>query len=181
MVYGFVKQSGGHIAVYSEPRQGAAFKLYLPRVEGAVAQGRSSPGLEGGPKGQETVLLVEDEPGMRALTRHLLQTYGYTVLEAGYGREALGVAEQYAGPIHLLITDVVMPQGMGGRQVAEAVRARHPEAKVLFVSGYTDDAVVRHGILEASTHFLQKPFTPASLAHKVREVLDQTSPSTPFP
>ena len=177
MIYGFVKQSGGHVAVYSEPGRGTTFKIYLPHVQGAVASGKPQPGLAVLPKGSETMLLVEDEGGVRALARHLLQTCGYTVLEAGYGKEALRVAERHAGPIHLLITDVVMPQGMGGRQVAEAVRALHPEARVLFVSGYTDDAVVRHGILEANTNFLQKPFTPASLTQKVREVLDQAQPA----
>jgi CheY-like chemotaxis protein len=119
------------------------------------------------------VLLVEDEEGVRALTRHVLKTCGYSVLEASHGREAVRAAEQHAGPIHLLLTDVVMPHGMGGRQVADAVLARHPEARVLYVSGYTDDAVVRHGVLDEDTNFLQKPFTPASLAAKVRNVLDK--------
>jgi PAS domain S-box-containing protein len=173
MVYGFIKQSSGHIAVYSEPGRRATFKLYLPQVQGMVSSSKSSPGLT---KGTETVFLVEDEDGVRALARHLLQSCGYTVLEASNGKEALRIAERHLGTIHLLITDVVMPQGLGGRQVAEAVRARHPEARVLFVSGYTDDAVVRHGILEERTSFLQKPFTPAALAQKVREVLDLGMP-----
>ena len=172
MVYGFVKQSGGHIAVYSEPGRGATFKLYLPRVQETVASGKSHPGQNRMPRGNETLLLVEDEPGVRALARHVLQSCGYTVLEAGDGREALLAAEQHSGPIPLLLTDVVMPY-LGGRQLADAVLGLHPEAKVLFLSGYTDDAVVRHGVLEANTNFLQKPFTPASLAQKVREILDQ--------
>jgi PAS domain S-box-containing protein len=177
MVFGFVKQSGGHVAVCSEPGRGTTFKIYLPRVRGAVSSGKSHPGLTALPNGKETILLVEDEDGVRALALHLLQTCGYTVLEASHGKEALRVAERHAGPVHLLVTDVVMPQGMGGRQVAEAVRALHPETRVLFVSGYTDDAVVRHGVLEEKTNFLQKPFSPASLTLKVREVLDQAPPA----
>jgi PAS domain S-box-containing protein len=172
MVYGFIKQSSGHIAVTSAPGWGATFTLYLPRVREAVAARKSYIGLTRMPTGNETLLLVEDEEGVRALTRHVLRACGYTVVEAGDGREALRVARQHPGPVHLLISDVVMPH-LGGRQVAEAVRAVHPEAKVLFLSGYTDDAVVRHGVLEAHTNFLQKPFTPASLALKVREVLDE--------
>jgi PAS domain S-box-containing protein len=176
MVYGFVKQSGGHIAVYSEPGQGATFKIYLPQVEAAVTARKSHHGPMTLPRGTETVLLVEDEEGVRALIRHVLKSSGYTVLQAGHGQEALRVAERHAAPIHLLLTDVVMPGGMGGRQVAEAVRARHPEARVLFVSGYTEDAVVRHGVLEENTNFLQKPFMPAALVLKVREILDQAQP-----
>ena len=174
MVYGFVKQSGGHIAVYSEPGLGTTFKIYLPRVPGIATPRKLHPGPVKLPKGNEMILLVEDEDGVRALARHVLQTCGYTVIEASHGKEAMRIAEQRSGPIHLLITDVVMPQGMGGRQVAEALRVKHPEARVLFVSGYTDDAVVRHGVLEEKANFLQKPFTPASLAHKVRDVLDQS-------
>ena len=117
------------------------------------------------------MLLVEDEPGVLALARHVLQLHGYTVLEASNGEKAVRMAGQHQGTIHLLVTDVVMP-GMNGRQVAERVAALHPETKVLFLSGYTDDAVVRNGVLHAETAFLQKPFTPAALAQKVREVLD---------
>jgi CheY-like chemotaxis protein len=172
MVYGFIKQSSGHIAVYSEPGRGTTFKLYLPHARGVGAVVPSSPGLAGLPRGNETILLVEDEDGVRAFVRHLLQICGYTVLEASHGTEALKIVEEHCGPIHLLITDVVMPQGMGGPQVAAGVASRCPEVSVLFVSGYTDDAVVRHGILEERTNFLQKPFTPTALAQKVREVLD---------
>ncbi|MBA4062986.1 MAG: hybrid sensor histidine kinase/response regulator [Isosphaera sp.] len=172
MVFGFVKQSGGHVEVQSEPGRGSTFRLYLPRVGGAPAAGKSGLRLASMPRGTETVLLVEDEEAVRALGRHVLRQCGYTVLDAGNGREAAGVAAGHPGPLHLLLTDVVMPGGVGGRQVAEAVLARHPGAKVLFTSGYTDDTVVRHGVLENGTHFLQKPFSPAALAQKVRDVLD---------
>ena len=172
MVFGFVKQSGGHIGVHSAPGRGSAFKLYLPRVGDAPLARKSGPIAAPMPHGVETVLLVEDEDAVRALGRHVLRMCGYTVLEAANGRDAVRATDGHAGPLHLLVTDVVMPGGMGGRQVAEAVVARHPETKVLFTSGYTDDAVVRHGILEEGTHFLQKPFSPTALAQKVRDVLD---------
>jgi CheY-like chemotaxis protein len=171
-VYGIVKQSGGHVAAYSEVGRGTTFKVYLPHVQQRPTPLRKShvePTLL--PHGRETVLLVEDEDAVRALARHILQRCGYTVLEARDGAEAVRVAEQRQERIDLLVTDVVMPR-TGGRQVAERLAVLHPRAKVLFLSGYTDDAVVRHGILEAEVAFLQKPFTPASLAAKVREVLD---------
>lgn len=122
------------------------------------------------PHGDETILLVEDEAGVRALTQHVLQTCGYKVLEAAHGGEAIRIAEKHAGSIDLLITDVVMP-GIGGRLVAERVVALKPGTKVLYLSGYTDDAVVRHGVLQSEAAFLQKPFTPSLLAVKVRKVL----------
>jgi len=176
-VYGIVKQSGGYIWVYSEHGQGTTFKIYLPRV---LAPADSVPPVthwSSLPQGKETVLLVEDEPEVRWLVRDMLQHLGYTVLEARHGIEAQVLSIQHAGPIHLLITDVVMPQ-MSGREIAEQLTSEHPETKVLYMSGYTDDAVVRHGVLAAEIAFLQKPFTPEALARKVREVLDgQTSGS----
>ena len=172
MVFGFVKQSGGHVGVHSEPGRGTTFKLYLPRVGEAPPARKSGIHRLPMPKGTETVLLVEDEAAVRALGRHVLVMCGYAVLEAGNGRDAIKAAEGHGGPLHLLVTDVVLPGGLGGRQVAEAVVLLHPEAKVLFTSGYTDDAVIRHGVQGADTHFLQKPFTPAALAQKVRDVLD---------
>ncbi len=172
MVFGFVKQSGGHVGVHSEVGWGTTFKLYLPRVGDAPLAGKSGVRRVSMPRGTETVLLVEDEDAVRALSRHVLQMCGYTVLEARHGRDAIRVTEGHAGPVHLLVTDVVMPGGMSGRDVAEAVKARDPQVRVLFTSGYADDAVVRHGIQEEGTHFLQKPFTPAALAQKVRDVLD---------
>ena len=171
-VHGIVKQSGGHVGVYSEVGRGTTFKVYLPRVAPAPVAARSSQGLAAMPRGSETVLLVEDEDAVRALARHVLQSCGYTILEARDGGEAVRIGERQAGRIDLLVTDVVMPH-LGGRETAERLAARHPEMKVLFTSGYTDDAVVRHGILEAQVAFLQKPFGPKALAAKVREVLDR--------
>jgi two-component system cell cycle sensor histidine kinase/response regulator CckA len=170
-VHGIVKQSGGHVAAYSEVGQGTTFKVYLPRVEQRppLDKPRLEPAVM--PRGNETVLLVEDEDGVRALVRHVLEASGYTVLEARDGAEAVWVAGQHGGRIDLLLTDVVMPR-MGGREVAERLAASHPGVKVLYLSGYTEDAVVRHGILQAEVAFLQKPFSPASLTAKVREVLD---------
>jgi PAS domain S-box-containing protein len=170
-VYGVVKQSGGSVKVYSESGVGTTFKVYLPRVELPVTVGQSTP-PQFLPRGAETVLVAEDDAGVRGLTCLALRGFGYEVLEAGNGEDAVQVLDAHPGPIHLLLTDVVMP-GMGGRVLAERVAARHPEARVLYVSGYTDDAVVRHGILEEQVEFLAKPFTPLVLACKVRNVLDR--------
>lgn len=169
-VYGIIKQSGGYIKVYSELGHGTTFKIYFPAIEeeteGGTAPATATPG------GTETILLVEDEEAVRALARLMLQISGYHVLVAASGFEALQVAAAHRGQIDLLVTDVVMP-GMSGRQVAEALRRSNPSLQVLFMSGYTDDAVVRHGVLEAETAFLQKPFTMHDLTCKIREVLDQ--------
>ncbi len=172
VVHGIVKQSGGHIDVYSEVGTGTAFKIYLPAVKERLPSSKSFHGLQSMPRGTETILLVEDEDAVRALARHVLGSCGYTVLEAVNGREAIRLAEQHPGQIDLLVSDVVMPH-LGGRQLAERLAAAKPGLKVLFLSGYTDDAVVRHGVLVAEFAFLQKPFTPTALAQKVREVLDQ--------
>jgi len=171
-VYGIVKQSGGHVAVYSEVGSGTAFKIYLPREEAQPAAKTTQPNRGAMASGTETVLLAEDEDAVRALTRQILELCGYAILEARNGTEALQVAEAYRGKIDLLITDVVMPQ-TSGRELAERLSEMYPGLKVLFVSGYTDDAVVRHGILAAEVEFLQKPFSPAVLARKVREILDR--------
>jgi two-component system cell cycle sensor histidine kinase/response regulator CckA len=169
-VYGCVKQAGGHLGVYSEVGRGTTFKVYLPRAEGQVPTGRSHHGMELR-RGTETILLVEDEPGIRELGQQVLQSCGFVVLSAGDGVEALAVADQHKGTIDVLVTDVVMPH-LGGGQLAERLSERRPGVKVLYLSGYTDDAVVRHGVLAETAAFLHKPFTLAALTQKVREVLD---------
>lgn len=169
-VHGIVKQSSGSIEVYSEAGQGTTFKIYLPRLKGPISSRQSLPGLMLMPRGTETILLAEDEEGVRKIVRHTLESNGYTVLEASSGDEAAQLCQQHPSPIHLLMTDVVMPQ-MSGRQLANLVVGMRPTMKVLYLSGYTDDAVVRHGVLQAGMAFLQKPFTPLVLARKVREVL----------
>jgi CheY-like chemotaxis protein len=171
MVYGFVKQSGGHIDAESEVGGGTTFNVYLPRSDETVPSGRSSQGLGLLPRGTETILLVEDQDAVRAFARHVLLAGGYRVLEARDGEEAFRVAQQCQGPIHLLVTDVVMPR-MGGPQLAELLARDRPELRVLFVSGYADEAITRCGVPEAGSSFLQKPFNPVQLARKVREVLD---------
>lgn len=170
-VYGIVKQSGGFIEVESKPGRGATFKIFFPRVDGA-AQGTESVAAGGDPiKGRETVLLVEDEPGVRRLVNETLRLHGYTVLEARHGIEALLTGAKHLGPIHLLLTDVVMPQ-MSGPEVAEKLATVRPEVKVLYMSGYPDHPAFSKGGVDTEHSFLQKPFTPSTLAQKVREVLD---------
>ncbi|HVM59964.1 MAG TPA: PAS domain S-box protein [Verrucomicrobiae bacterium] len=173
--YGIVKQSGGHIHVYSEVGRGTTFKVYLPRIlEGAPMDMPESAAVAH-PKGTETILLVEDDQSVRGLSARLLRSKGYNVVEASNGQEALYVAKQRApGEIALLLTDVIMPE-MGGRELADQFRAVHPNAKVLFCSGYTQEAIDRGGELEPGTAFLQKPYTPSVLGQKIREVLDQPS------
>ena len=168
-VYGIVKQSNGHIWVYSEPGHGTSFKVYLPRVGDAVAPSVAAGPLSG-QGGTETILLAEDASGVRAVAQEILSRLGYTVLAASDGRTALQLSANRVGAIHLLVTDVIMPE-MSGRQLADRLQQQRPELKVLFVSGYTDDAIVRHGMLEPGIAFLQKPFTPQTLARRVREVL----------
>ncbi|HUU12871.1 MAG TPA: ATP-binding protein, partial [Terriglobia bacterium] len=171
-VYGIVKQSGGHIWLYSEPDQGTTFKIYLPTVPQAVSKAvEAAPERRSLRRGSETILLVEDEEGVRDLARRILELKGYKVITASNPTVAAQVFERHEGPIHLLLTDVVMPT-MSGRQLAEHLALICPGLKVLYMSGYTDNAIVPHGILEGGTAFLQKPFTPDSLTHKVREVLD---------
>jgi two-component system, cell cycle sensor histidine kinase and response regulator CckA len=173
-VYGIVKQSGGNIEVYSEKNVGTTFKLYFPRVQDTEpAEIRAAEPFRI-PKGTETVLLAEDEDGVRLMVRLALESNGYTVLEAQDGDKAFDICRDYPRKIDLLVTDVVMPS-MGGRQLADQLHALHPALKVLYLSGYTDDAVIRHGVLDAEMAFLQKPFTPTALAKKVREVLDSVA------
>ena len=171
-VYGIVKQSGGHVKVYSEPGRGTTFKVYFPAIEAVEGRGDAEPAAAEPARGKEVVLLVEDEEGVRRLTQSLLERLGYRVLAAPGGAEALEAAAGHRGEIDVLVTDVVMPQ-MSGPQVAEALEPLHPGIKVLYLSGYADDAVVRHGVLGAGKAFLQKPFTAAALAEKVRQVLDE--------
>jgi PAS domain S-box-containing protein len=171
-VFGIVKQSGGHISVYSEVGTGTSFKVYLPALARESLTDQTGTGTAQTPKGTETLLLVEDEEKVRALTRTALQASGYTLLEASNGVEAIRLYEEYPGRVDMLVTDVVMPE-MGGRQLAERLMSVRPDLKVLYLSGYTSDAVVRHGVLESEVAFLQKPFSVAGLAKKIREVLDQ--------
>jgi CheY-like chemotaxis protein len=170
-VYGIVKQSGGEIVVESQPGHGATFHIYLPRSTGVT---ETAPPTKAEPAvlaGTETILLVEDEPGVRQLVREMLHRLGYTIVEAGGGAEALRLFEQYQGSIDLLLTDVIMPQ-MSGRDLAERLRAVRPSLKVLYISGYTDDMLAHHGVLESNVFLLPKPFAPDELAKKLRDVLD---------
>jgi PAS domain S-box-containing protein len=168
--YGIVKQSGGYIWVYSEVGRGATFKIYLPRVDEPTEAVVAPPEL-GSVAGTETVLLAEDDALLLPLGRDVLKRLGYTVLEARTPADAVAVAQAHSGVIHLLVSDVVMP-GESGLQLARRLLEVRPNLRVLYISGYSDEAVVRHGLLDPGTTFLQKPFTPAALARKVREVLD---------
>jgi PAS domain S-box-containing protein len=170
-VYGIVKQSGGNISAYSEPNRGTTFKVYLPALDPVAKSSGTKTAEIAIPKGSETVLLVEDEEVVRGLTCQILEEAGYRVLVAPQGEEAIRLGNEHAKEIHLLLTDVVMP-GADGKEVADRLSSSCPGIKVLFMSGYTDEAIVHHGILDADVKFIQKPFTPAALATKVREVLD---------
>jgi PAS domain S-box-containing protein len=169
-VYGIVKQSGGSIWVYSEPGRGTTFKVYFPRVVAGEPVAPVAPRAEG-LRGSETILLAEDQPEVRSIGSAVLTRYGYQVLEAANGEQALAIIRSHPGPIHLLLSDVVMPS-MNGPELARRVQADHPGIRVLFASGYTDDAIVRHGVLDPGVAFLQKPFTPTALLKKIRELLD---------
>jgi len=171
-VYGIVKQSGGYIWAYSEPEKGTTFKIYLPKVAGDAGSVQEGQAPTDGLKGSETVLIAEDDDALRDLAFKVLKQHGYTVLEASNGEEALVVSEQHEEAIHLMVTDVVMP-GMSGRELAERLQSLRPEIKVLYMSGYTDNAIVHHGVLRPGVNFIEKPFTPENLARKVRNVLDE--------
>jgi len=173
--YGIVKQSDGFIWVYSEPGHGTTFKIYLPRVARAVKTESSPVVTQSSPSGRETVLLVEDEAAVRASTCEFLVRCGYTVITAENGEEALRASREYSGPIHLMITDVVMPK-MGGPKVAEQLLAERPGMKALFVSGYAENTVLQHGKIDVGARFLSKPFSLSTLANKIREVLEPSEP-----
>lgn len=170
-VYGIVTQSGGHVQLYSEPGQGSTFRVYLPAVQEAATTAEAiAPAETQG--GGETILVAEDNDAVRQGIIDMLQAYGYTVVSAGDGKEALRIAETHPGTLHVLLTDVVMPE-IDGRQLAERLRAVRPEVRIIFMSGYTEDVVIHQGVLHAGIEFVQKPFTPSVLARKVREVLDR--------
>ncbi|MBI4465481.1 MAG: PAS domain S-box protein [Acidobacteria bacterium] len=170
MVYGIVKQSDGYIWVYSEPGHGTTFKIYLPWVEATEQVSQVRRAAEPSPRGSETVLVVEDEPAVRELAREFLESSGYQVLDADGGAAALELVKHHSGPLHLLLTDVIMPKMSGKELVAELAKLL-PETKVLYMSGYTDEIIGNLGILESVTQFVQKPFTRDALANQVREVL----------
>jgi len=169
-VYGIVKQSGGFLDLKSTPGAGSTFIIYLPRLEAIVEPPRVKIPITASFQGEETVLLVEDEDMLRGLLAKFLRLYGYTVLEARHGGEALLTCERHLGPIHLMVTDVVMPQ-MSGRELADRLTPLRPEMKIIYMSGYTEDALVQHGVADSAVAFLQKPFRPIELARRVHAVL----------
>jgi two-component system cell cycle sensor histidine kinase/response regulator CckA len=170
-VYGIVKQSGGNVWIYSELGRGTTFKVYLPQVESETRE-LGEKIVEVAPRGgSETILLVEDEEVVRGLARRILEQAGYSVVEASKGDEALRFCAEHPAEVDLLLTDVVMPE-MSGKELADRLKSQYPELKMVFMSGYTDESIVHHGVLDSSVEFIQKPFTPRALVRKVREVLD---------
>ena len=177
-VYGIIKQFDGYIYVASQQGQGTTFSIFLPCAEGPAHPGSPPAESQSLPLGKETILLVEDEPSLRAMMGMVLSGNGYRVLEAGNGQDALALLGKHQGPIHLLVTDVVMPE-MGGRELARRFAFLYPKARVMYLSGYTEDAVIRQGVLDANMPFLQKPFSAEALAKKVREVLNREVAEAP--
>ena len=171
-VYGIVKQSGGSIQVESEADRGTGFRIYLPAVDGETGMRMERAGSQNVERGAETILVAEDEPDLRELTKIFLEGYGYRVLQAASAEEALKISENFGEQIHLLLTDVIMP-GMSGRQLAEKILKKRPDTKIVYMTGYTDDMVVQHKVLEPGVQLLQKPFTKIDLAQKVRATLDE--------
>ncbi|MBE9570272.1 MAG: cache domain-containing protein, partial [Proteobacteria bacterium] len=178
-VYGIVKQNNGFIWVYSEPGKGTTFNVYLPEMKEDVEPEKKEQTPVVDLSGSETVLIVEDDTRLLNLAQKVLQSYGYRILAAENGEEALKIGKQHEGSIHVMITDVVMPK-MGGREAAELLQPLYPQMKVIYMSGYTDNAIVRHGVLKPGLNFLEKPFTPESLVRKVREVLGAEIPIQPI-
>lgn len=170
-VYGIVKQSDGFIWVYGEPGQGTTFKIYFPRGESGAVRSEALDKSESSYRGSETILMVEDETAVRTLASRILNDRGYKVLDAADGMEALHLSGEYCSEIHMIVTDVVMP-GLSGTRLVSRLKSERPRIKALYVSGYTDNAVVHHGILDSNVAFLQKPFTVENLTRKVGEVLD---------
>jgi CheY-like chemotaxis protein len=179
-VYGIVKQSDGYVWVSSAPGKGTSFEVYLPRIEEPVTVIEPAVPTVETFQGAETVLLVEDADALRKLTHMLLEQHGYRVLAAANGAEALLKTQEKPERINLLLTDVIMP-GLNGRALAERLGSLQPGLKVLYMSGYTDDAIVNHGVLESGTYLLHKPFSEESLIRKVREVLDADHAALPVP
>jgi CheY-like chemotaxis protein len=169
-VYGIVKQSGGYVWVYSEIGRGTTFKIYLPSVEEEVVPQEIRKAVASLPRGTETVLLVEDEEGVRELAKEYLESCGYKVLVAQNGQAAIDLVSKHSGPIDLIMTDIVMP-GLNGSDLAKKVKFLRPDIRVVYMSGYTDQAIIHHGILSSDVLLLQKPFTMSTLAHKLREAL----------
>jgi len=169
-VYGIVQQTGGYVTVQSHEGRGTTFRIYLPRVEAPASSERRMEPRDQFRTGTETVLLAEDDDGLRELTRTILVKNGYEVLSSAGGSEAERLCREYPGKIHLLLTDVVMP-GISGRELAATLSALRPDMAIIYMSGYADEMVTRQGV-ENGTHFIQKPFTPVSLTRKLREVLD---------
>jgi len=172
-VYGIVRQSGGHIWLYSEPGIGTTFKIFFPRVDDPKDRTSSELPRKIG-RGDETILIVEDDPSLRVLAQEVLSSAGYHILTAEDGDAALRASEQHKGPVHLLLTDVVMP-GMGGKEIASRLTVPRPEMKVLFMSGYTGNALAQQGTLDETVGFIQKPWTPEGLCEKIRAVLSVPS------
>jgi DNA-binding response OmpR family regulator len=175
-VYGIVKQSGGYIWAESEPQKGATFRIFLPRTVEVYAGDEAQSDMQQSRNGAEIVLLVEDEHELRDLLAVTLRKRGYTVIEATDGADAVCVADKRRAAIDIAVLDMVMPR-MGGPELAQQLAQSRPETSILFISGYSDDAIIRRDGLDSAVHFLQKPFEPSRLAEKIREVLDHRNPS----